>query len=280
MKIVNYLFLAAVLTFSLNCSSAPTNVQVNVNAPQASSANSQASAQTTPAAQQPAAAPDSVVKDLYAQHDKKDSPFFQTKNRALVDKYFDKTLADLIWKDANNSSGEGGTLNADPLYDAQDTEIKNFSVGQPKIENGKAKLDVAFENFGKKHTIVYDLVQQNSAWKIRDINYGKNGTLLEMLQDASKSGAKTADNNFEGNYQVGDTTCTVKPVKMAFEVKWAKGSGTEMFFSEGEANDKFIFASRVKEGEKSNVFSFDDETYSTGIFYRGDGKEFAVKRIK
>jgi hypothetical protein len=280
MKIVNYLFLAAVLTFSLNCSSAPTNVQVNVNATQSTSANSQASAQSTPAAQQPATAPDAVVKDLYAQHDKKNSPFFQTKNRALVDKYFDKTLADSIWKDANDSKGEVGVIDGDPLYNAQDMEIKNFSVGQAKIESSKATVPVTFENFGKKYSITYELVQKDSAWKIEDINYGSNGTLRGWFKDASKTDTKTADGNFEGNYQVGDTSCTVKPVKMAFEVKWAKGSGTEMFFSEGEANDKFIFASRVKEGEKSNVFSFDDETYSTGIFYRGDGKEFPVKRIK
>lgn len=280
MKIVNYLFLAAVLTASLNCTSAPTNVQVNVNAPQTNAANSQASAQTSPAAQTPAISPDALVKDLYAQHDKKNSPFFQTKNRALVDKYFDKPLADLIWKDANDSSGEVGALNADPLYNAQDTEIKNFSVGQPKIENGKAKVVASFENFGEKRSVNYELVQKGSDWKIEDINYGKDGTLREWLKGVGKSDTKTADGNFEGNYQVGDTTCTVKPVKMAFEVKWKQGSGTEMFFSEGRANDKIIFASEVEEGEKSNIFSFDDETYSTGIFYRGDGKEFPVKRIK
>lgn len=28
---------------------------------------------------------------------------------------------------------------------------------------------------------------------------------------------------FEGTSQVGGTTCTVEPIKMAFEVLWAKG---------------------------------------------------------
>jgi len=84
---------------------------------------------------------------------------------------------------------------------------------------------------------------------------------------------------FEGKYQIGETTCMVKAVKMAFEVKWEKGKGTEMFFSEGVANDKYIFASHPKTG-KSNAFSFDDENYNTGIFYRADGKEFPIKRIK
>jgi hypothetical protein len=279
MKLINYLFLATVLIFTVNCST-DVKTQVNVNTAAENSAASQAAAQATPAAQQTTTAPDALVKDLYAQHDKKNSPFFQTKNRALVDKYFEKSLADLIWKDANDSSGEVGAIDGDPLYNAQDIEIKNFSVGQPKIENGKAKVVASFENFGKKQTITYELVQKDSAWKIEDINYGDSGTLRKWLKDVAKSDAKSADGNFEGKYQVGDTTCTVKPVKMAYEVKWEKGKGSEMFFSEGRANDKIIFVSEDKEGEKSNVFSFDDESFSTGIFYRGDGKEFAIKRIK
>ena len=38
--------------------------------------------------------PEQVVADLYRQHKKK-SPFFQNKSRLLVDRYFEKTLADL-----------------------------------------------------------------------------------------------------------------------------------------------------------------------------------------
>ena len=279
MKLVTYLFLSAVLIFSAGCASATKTVDINVNAAANNSAAAQTAAQSTPAAQQTTSA-DALVKDLYQQHDKKNSPFFQTKDRALVDKYFEKSLADLIWQDANASSGEVGAIDGDPLYNAQDMEIKNFAVGQPKIENGKAKVEAAFENFGKKQTITFELVQKDANWKIEDINYGSAGTLRGWLKDVAKSDAKSGDGNFEGTYQVGDTTCTVKAVKMAFEVKWKQGAGSEMFFSEGKANDKFIFASQVAEGEKSNVFSFDDETYSTGIFYRGDGKEFAVKRIK
>lgn len=63
------------------------------------------------------------VVDLYRQHNRKRSPFFQTRSRALINKYFAKALADLIWKDAMKAKGEVGALGADPLYDAQDTEI-------------------------------------------------------------------------------------------------------------------------------------------------------------
>src|SRR5206468_7220680 len=67
--------------------------------------------------------PDALVKDLYRAHDQKRGPFFQTKSRALLDKYFEKTLANMIWKDRVTSKGEVGVLDGDPLYDAQDMEI-------------------------------------------------------------------------------------------------------------------------------------------------------------
>jgi len=40
-----------------------------------------------------AIAPDAVVKNFYAAHDAGQGPFFQTKSRALVDRYFAK-----IWR--------------------------------------------------------------------------------------------------------------------------------------------------------------------------------------
>lgn len=131
----------------------------------------------------PQTAPDALVADLYKEHDKDRSPFFQIKSRALVDKYFEKSLADLIWKDSvSNSKGDGG-LNADPLYDAQDTEIKNFSVNKPKYKDGKAEVTVSFNNFGEKQEIVYLLASDKSGWKITDIKYkGGEYTLSSMLK--------------------------------------------------------------------------------------------------
>lgn len=121
--------------------------------------------------------PDALVKNLYWQHNHKHSPFFQTRSRALVYKYFEKSLADLIWKDAHGSKDEVGVIDGDPLYDAQDMEIRKFAIGKPKYEDGKATVEVTFENFGKKKTLVFALVNGTSGWKIRDIDYGESGTL-------------------------------------------------------------------------------------------------------
>jgi hypothetical protein len=124
--------------------------------------------------------PDAVVANLYKQH-KKRSPFFQTRSRALLDEFFEKNLANLIWKDAVASKGEVGALDFDPLYNAQDTDIKNFVIHKPAYREGKAEVLVSFENFGEKQRILFDLVSQ-TGWKIANINYGKGSNLLGMLQ--------------------------------------------------------------------------------------------------
>ncbi|MGI8788721.1 MAG: DUF3828 domain-containing protein [Pyrinomonadaceae bacterium] len=280
MKVISYLFLAFILFTLVNCSAASRTTTAENASTNAPSVSNSATANTTPVAenQTQTIAPDALVRDLYDQQKKDKGPFFQTKNRALVDKYFDKNLADLIWKDAKEANGEVGALDADPLYNAQDTDIKKFSIGQAKITGERAEVPVTFENFGEKKSFIFMLVQQNSDWKISDIKYGGGSTLTGIFKDNAQN---TNDKNgeFEGAYQVGETTCTVKPIKMAFEVKWAKGTGAEIFFSQDRANDKYIFASDPKTG-KANVFSFDDENYNTGTFYRADGKEFPIERVK
>src|SRR6184192_355353 len=89
--------------------------------------------------------PDALVRELYRVHNQKHSPFFQTRSRALLYKYFEKKLADMIWKDAVKSKGEVGVIDGDPLYDAQDMEIKHFAIGKAVFEDGKARLTVSFD---------------------------------------------------------------------------------------------------------------------------------------
>jgi hypothetical protein len=126
--------------------------------------------------------PEALVRDLYRQHDRKRSPFFQTKSRALLYKYFEKSLADMIWKDAVTSKGEVGALDGDPLYDAQDMEIKKFAIGKPGYESGRAKVNVTFENFGQPKSFVFTLVNGRSGWRINNIEYGEGRSLRGYLK--------------------------------------------------------------------------------------------------
>jgi hypothetical protein len=128
-----------------------------------------------------AVSPDALVADLYRQHNRKRSPFFQTRSRALVNKYFYKSLADLIWKDATTKKEEVGALDGDPLYDAQDMQIKNFVVGKASIEDGIAQVPVSFENFDKKVQINFVLIKTGAGWRISDIRYPGGYTLNSLL---------------------------------------------------------------------------------------------------
>src|ERR1051325_2772712 len=128
--------------------------------------------------------PEALVADLYQAQKQKRGPFFQTRSRALVDKYFARSLGDLIWKDARTSKGEVGVIDGDPLYDAQDMEIKKFAIGQPAYESGKAKVNVTFENFGQKKTLVFVLVNGRTGWRIHDIEYGDHGTMRSWFKES------------------------------------------------------------------------------------------------
>ncbi len=131
------------------------------------------------------ATPEALVVKLYKAHDAEKSPFFQDKDRALVDHYFTKELAELMWKDIKASKGEVGAIDFDPLYNAQDTEIKNFAINPAKVDGGKATLVVNFTNFDKKTHITFKLAQQGDAWKISDIQYPEGHALLKLYKDAA-----------------------------------------------------------------------------------------------
>jgi hypothetical protein len=126
-------------------------------------------------------APDALVADLYRQHNRKRSPFFQTRSRALVNKYFNRTLANLIWKDATTKKEEVGALDGDPLYDAQDMQIKNFVIGKASMEGSIAQVPVSFENFDKKVQINFLLIKTPAGWRISDISYPGGYTLKRLL---------------------------------------------------------------------------------------------------
>ncbi len=126
--------------------------------------------------------PEQLVKDLYENHNSDSSPFFQNEDRALIDKYFVKSLADKIWKDANESEGEVGSLSFDPLYNGQDTEITDFNVGKADLKGTKANVKVTFKNFGDEQELVFDLTKEKGIWKIEDINYG-DFTLTSVFEE-------------------------------------------------------------------------------------------------
>ena len=135
--------------------------------------------------------PDSVVKELYKIHDQdmkgNDDRILSGKNRKMIDKFFDRTLADFIWKDLTTHKDEVGVLDFDPFYNAQDFEIKNLSISKGKIIGSKATVVVKFQNFGAKVSLTYHLIRQNSAWKISDIKYADGSSLVGYFKEDAKN---------------------------------------------------------------------------------------------
>jgi hypothetical protein len=174
--------------------------------------SSQLAAQTRPLA------PDVVVKNLYAAHNAKRGPFFQTKNRALVNQYFQKELADLIWKDAVGSKGEVGVLNFDPMYNAQDIRIKGLKIAKPMYGEGNldlADVEVTFTNFKQGETILFRLERDKTKrWKISNISYPSIGT---SLRDLFLDAADTVSGTAEGTLHKGTTTSHILYVGYCFD---------------------------------------------------------------
>ena len=130
----------------------------------------------------PAPPAETVIASLYRDHANNQSPFFQTTNRQRVDNYFQPRLADLIWNDAQSSDGSQGAIDFDPLYDAQDTDIKDLVIQPANNEGANARVTVTFQNFGKPHEITYSLALSQSGWKIADILYSDGRSLRTILQ--------------------------------------------------------------------------------------------------
>ena len=101
-----------------------------------------------------------------------------------------------------------------------------------------------------------------------------------LASPQSSSDTSTPLSEFEGRYKVGSTTCTVVPIKMAFEVKWQKGQGVMQFFFDKTTPDgKSVFVSE-KFGKGRDKFIFNDNTYDSGKFIRADGRVFTVERLR
>jgi hypothetical protein len=131
-----------------------------------------------PARQSPA----DVLRSLYRLHNKGYGPVFDRKGRPHLDRYFDKPLADLIWKNIiGPPSGEVGNLDFDPLFNAQDVKLTELHIGEARIQRNRASSVVTFKNYDQPVRLTFHLRRTGNGWKIRDIDYGKGESLVKIL---------------------------------------------------------------------------------------------------
>jgi Protein of unknown function (DUF3828) len=123
--------------------------------------------------------PKDLVAQLYQAHKSKHDPFNETQ---LLGRYFDDTLLKLYLRDQREAKGEVGRLDGDPLYNAQDFEIKDFSISAPEISGREARVTVRFKNIGKPTRVEYVLGRTADGWKISDIRYDDGNSLKKILR--------------------------------------------------------------------------------------------------
>jgi len=229
------------------------------------------------------ATPDAVVKNLYAaQKNEKTNPFVQIKSRALVDKYFTKDLADLVWK--TNTSDTA--WNVDPLYNSQDPQITNFVVGKPKEDGGADNvfLKVTFKSYGKAESVGFNLRREaNKTWKIDNIEYSDGEDLASILRystDEEYQKEYDADQTFKGDYMVGTMMCDVAPTmnRMFYRVRCEGQEGFKLYSADGDEKET-AFIHVDDKGNAKGKFVFRNGE-NDGKYFDASGKEVKVKRVQ
>ncbi len=100
-------------------------------------------------------------------------------------KYFDSVLVRLFYEDekCKERTKEICNLDANPIYAAQDYSLDGFQV---RIENESRFPGMVFNvhiRNGGEQTLKYFLRKEKDQWKIADIHYPGNGTLMGWLSN-------------------------------------------------------------------------------------------------
>ncbi len=130
----------------------------------------------------PRTVPDRLVRALYFEHNKTENPLREKKNRALIDEFFTKSTADIIWNDAQKSSGSANRAKTNLLYNAPDADIKKMWVEPAAIGGTRAIVYVTFLNKDKPEEVKIDVQQIAGRWGITEINYPNDQQLTKMLK--------------------------------------------------------------------------------------------------
>jgi len=126
------------------------------------------------------------VTAIYASYKGKDAKGVPLDSARVIRRYFEPTLATAMVKDQQAAArrNEVGLLDFDPFLEAQDWDVKTFDIVVGDATGGKAQATVKFVNLGEAMTVVLDLVQVKTEWRIYDITWqhdGKTETLRKTF---------------------------------------------------------------------------------------------------
>ncbi len=167
--------LLTMLVLTLACQTKPKQ-ETATEAP----ADSAAMLAKRPGPDAPRSAADRLVRALYFEHSKTENPLRETRNRALIDQFFAKPLADQLWTRAQQSAGKGGSAAKNPLFNAPDKAIHKTWVLPAAVAGTRAVVYVTFENQAKPAEIRVDLQQVAGRWRITEMLYPDGSTLTQQ----------------------------------------------------------------------------------------------------
>lgn len=166
------------LLISLSCQTKPKQ-ETSVTA---SPIDSTAMLAKRPSPDTPRSAADRLIRALYFEHSKKENPLLERKNRALIDQFFAKPTADLIWRDASTLPGKLKRLKANPLFNAPNEIVKKTWVLPAVVAGSRAVVYVTFERNTKSEEVRIDMQQTAGRWRITDMFYPDGKRLTQLLQ--------------------------------------------------------------------------------------------------
>ena len=173
------LLFLALLMIGLSCQTKPKQETTSSNAPPADSA---AMLAKRPGPDTPRSAADRLIRALYFEHSKTENPLRETKDRALVDQFFAKPTADLIWKNAQKPASKQKPSPDNPLFNAPDKTIKKAWVLPATVVGSRAVVYVTFEHNAKPEEIRIDMQQVAGRWRIVDMLYPDAQRLTQLME--------------------------------------------------------------------------------------------------
>lgn len=131
------------------------------------------------------AAPDNdplaLIKAIYAT--------YETDNPGL-DHVYSNRLQALLDKDAKETpEGMVGRIDWDVFVNGQDWKLSDVNIALVSKTGDRAQVRAIFKNFDNANDMLFDLVRENGAWRIEDVQntLPPRWTMSKILTDAPNS---------------------------------------------------------------------------------------------
>jgi len=171
---MKHVLLCSVVVISLaGCQSKPK--QQDTSTETTLTADSAASLAKRPGPDAPRSAADRLVRALYFEHQKTDNPFRTITDRTLVEQFFTKSTAALIWVSKP-------AIKKELLFKAPDADIKKTWVEPAAVSGNRAIVYTTFEEKGRKKEIQVALIQTAGRWRIEEMTYPDGSRLTQLLE--------------------------------------------------------------------------------------------------